>query len=76
MKKNKILFIFKRYKYNDNKVLAFKNLTFLSIISSIVITSLKFIVENSNEENFDVNFSKNTRKRSTSILKTLKKKMI
>ena len=33
MLKNKILFIFKRYKYNDNKILALKNLSFLSNIS-------------------------------------------
>ena len=76
MRKNKMLFVFKRYKHNDNKVLAFKNLSFLSIILFIIITSFKSIVKNSNEESFDVNFSKNIKKRSTSTLKTLKKKMI
>ena len=29
MFKNKILFIFKRYKYNDNKISTFENLSFL-----------------------------------------------
>ena len=76
MRKNKILFIFKRYKYNDNKVSTIENLSFLSIISFIIIISLKFIVENLNEKSSNVNFSKNTRKRSTFTLKTLKEKMI
>ena len=76
MRKNKILFILKRYKYNDNKVSTFKNLSFLSIISFIIITPLKSIAKNSNEESFNINFSKDTRKRSTSIFKTFKKKMI
>ena len=76
MKKNKILFVFKRYKHNDNKVSTTENLSFLSIISSIVIISFKLIVENSNEESSDMNSSKNTRKRSTFIFKTFKKKMI
>ena len=74
IKKNKILFISKRYKYNDNKVLTFENLSFLSITSFIIITFLKFIVENSNEENSNVNSSKDTKKRSTFIFKTFKKK--
>ena len=76
MRKNKILFIFKRCEYNDNKVLITENLSFLSIISSIIIISLKSTVENSNEESSDVNPSKDTRKKSTSTLKTLKKKKI
>ena len=76
MKKDKILFVFKRYKYNNNKVSITENLSFLSIISFIIIISLKFTVENSDEESSDVNFSKDTRKRLTSILKTLKEKMI
>ena len=76
MRKNKILFVFKRYEHNDNKVSAIKNLSFLSITSSIVITFFKFIVENSNEESSDVNFSKNTRKRSTFTLRAFKEKMI
>ena len=76
MRKNKILFIFKRYKYNDNKVLTIENLSFLSITSFIIIISLKSIAENSDEESFNINFSKNTRKKSTSTFKTFKKKII
>ena len=76
MRKNKMLFVFKRYKYNDNKVSASENLSFLSIISFIVITSLKFTVKNSNEKSFDVNFSKDIKKRLTSTLRAFKKKMI
>ena len=76
MRKNKILFIFKRCEYNDNKVSTIENLSFLSITSSIIITFFKSIVENSDEESLDINFSKNTRKKSTSILKTFKEKMI
>ena len=76
IRKNKILFVSKRYKYNDNKVSTFEDLSFLSIILFIIITSLKFTAENSDEENFDMNSSKDTRKRSTSIFKTFKKKMI
>ena len=37
MFKDKILFIFKRYKYNNNKILAFKNLSFLLKILFIII---------------------------------------
>ena len=76
MRKNKMLFIFERYKYNDNKVSAFKDFSFLSIISFIIIISLKLIVKNLNEKSFDVNSSKNIKKRSTSTLRALKKKMI
>ena len=76
MRKNKILFVFKEYKYNDNKVSTLKNLSFLSIILFIIITSFKSTVTNSNEENFDINSSKNIKKRSTSTLKALKKKII
>ena len=78
MRKDKILFVFKRYKYDDNKVLISKNLSFLSIISFIIITqSFKSIVKDkSNEDGFDVNSLKDIKKRSISILKTLKKKMI
>ena len=71
-----MLFIFERYKYNDNKVSAFKDFSFLSIISFIIIISLKLIVKNLNEKSFDVNSSKNIKKRSTSTLRALKKKMI
>ena len=76
MRKNKILFIFKRYKYNDNQASTIENLSFLSITSFIIIISLKSTVENSNEESLDVNSLKNMRKRLTLILKTFKKKMI
>ena len=78
MRKDKILFVFERYKYNNNKVSTSENLSFLSIISFIVNTrSLKFIAKNElNENNFDVNFSKDIKKRSTSIFETFKKKMI
>ena len=78
MRKDKILFIFKRYKHNNNKVLISENLSFLSIISFIIITrSLKFIVKNkSNEDDIDVNSLKDIKKRSISTLKALKKKMI
>ena len=59
--KNKILFLFKRYNYDNNKILTLKNLSFLSIISFIIIIrSFKLIVKNdSNENNFDINYSKN-----------------
>ena len=76
MKKDKILFVFKRYKHNDNKASAIENLSFLPITSFIIITSLKPIVEDSDEESSDVNSPKDTRKRLTFTLKTLKKKMI
>ena len=76
MRKNKILFVFKRCEYDDNKVLTIENLSFLSIISSVIITLLKSIVENSDEESSDMNSSKNTRKRLTSTFKALKEKMI
>ena len=76
--KNKILFVFKRYDYDDNKILALENLSFLSTTSFIIITrSLKFIIKNElNENNFDMNHSKNisNKKKSTSTLKTLKEK--
>ena len=76
MRKNKILFISRRYKYNNNKVLASENLSFLSIISSIIIILFKSIAENSNEESFDVNSSKDMKKRLTFIFKAFKKRMI
>ena len=70
MFKNKILFLFKRCDYNDNKILTLKDLSFLSNASSVVITrSFKFIVENdSNENNFDINHFKNVFNRKRSIL--------
>ena len=71
---------FKRYDYNNNKILILKNLSFLSITLFIIIIRLfKLIIENnSNENNFDINYSKNVsnKKRSTSIFKTLKETKI
>ena len=80
MFKNKILFFSKRYNYNNNKILTLKDLSFLSIISFIVITRLfKFIIKNdSNENNFDMNYLKDVsnRKRSTLIFKAFKEMKI
>ena len=61
MLKDNILFIFKRYKHNNNKILAFKNLSFLLKTLFIIITrSFKFIIKNkSNKNNFDINYFKN-----------------
>ena len=75
MRKNKILFIFKRCKYNDNKVSALKNLSFLSIILFLIITrSLTLIVKNkSNENNFDMNSSKDNKKNQHQFLRHLRK---
>ena len=86
MLKDKILFLFKRYNYNNNKILTSKDLSFLSITSFIIITrSFKFIIENdSNENNFDMKYSKNVsnkkeltnKKRLISILRAFKKNKI
>ena len=79
MLKNKVLFVSKRYEYNNNKISTPKNLSFLPIISPIVTRPFKSITKNeSNEDNFDINSSKDTsnRKRIISIPKTLKEKMI
>ena len=78
MRKDKILFVFERYKHNNNKISALKDFSFLSIISFVIITqSLKLIVKNKlNEDDFDANFLKDIKKRLTSILRALKKKMI
>ena len=80
MLKDKMLFIFKWYKYNDNKTLTFENLSFLlKTLFIIIIWSFKFIAENeSNKDNFDINHFKNilNKKRSTLIFKTLKEKII
>ena len=80
MLKDKILFIFKRYKYNDNKILAFKNLSFLlKTLFIIIIRSFKFIIKNkSNEDNFDINHFKNilNKKRSILTFRAFKEKMI
>ena len=74
--KNKILFIFERCEYNDNKVSTSKNLSFLSITLFIIITrSFKFTIKNElNKNNFDINFSKDIKKRLILIFKTFKKK--
>ena len=78
MRKNKMLFVLKRYKYDDNKILILKNLSFLSITLFIIITRFfKFIVKNkSNEDDFDRKSSKDIKKKLTSTLRALKKKMI
>ena len=80
MLKNKILFIFERCEYNNNEISITENLSFLSTISFIVITRFfKFTIKNeSNEDNFDINYSKNilNKKKLISTFKTLKKKMI
>ena len=78
MLKDKILFLFKRYNYNNNKILTLKDLSFLSNVSFIVITrSSKPTVENnSNENNFDMSKDVFNRKRSISTLKTFKKMKI
>ena len=78
MLKDKMLFIFKRCEYNNNKALTFENLSFILKILSIIITrSFKSIVENkSNKNNFDINYFKDISNRKKSILtfKTFKKK--
>ena len=75
-----MLFIFKRYKYNNNKILKIKNLSFLlKTLFVIIIRFFKFIIKNElNKNNFDINYFKNILNRKRSILtsKTLKKKMI
>ena len=79
MFKDKMLFVFKRCEHNDNKISTSKNLSFLSTISSVITRSFKFIVKNeSNENNSDMNLSKNisNKKRITLIFKTFKEKMI
>ena len=40
IRKDKILFVFKRYKYDNNKVLTLKNLSFLPIISFLSLYDL------------------------------------
>ena len=78
MLKDKMLFIFKRYKYNDNKILTFENLSFLLKTSPIIIIRpFKFIAKNeSNKNNFDINHFKDilNKKRSILTFKTFKKK--
>ena len=59
MFKNKILFLFKRCDYNNNKISTLKDLSFLpTTLFIVIIRSFKLIVENdSNENNFDMNYS-------------------
>ena len=80
MFKNKILFLFKRCDYDDNKISTSKDLSFLPNALSIIITRFfKLIVENdSNEYNFDMNHSKDVfnRKKLTLIFKTFKEMKI
>ena len=79
MFKDKMLFIFKRCEHNDNKVSTSKNLLFLSITSFDITRPFKFTVKNkSDENNFDINPSKDTsnRKKTILILKTLKERII
>ena len=78
MLKNKILFLFKRCDYNDNKILTSKDLSFLSNVSFVIIIRLsKFIVENdSNENNFDILKNAFNRKRSTLTFRAFKEMKI
>ena len=80
MLKDKILFIFKQYKYNNNKISTFENLLFLSkTLYIVIIRSFKFIVENEfNENNFDINYFKDilNKKRSILTFKIFNEKMI
>ena len=75
----KIIF-FIRCDYDNNKISTLKDLSFLSITLSIIITrSFKFIIKNdSNEISFDMNNSKNVsnKKKSTLTLRALKEKKI
>ena len=78
MRKDKMLFVFQRYKHDNNKISLSENLSFLLITSfNNIKRSLKFIAKNkSDEESFNMNSSKDIKKKSTSIFKTFKKKMI
>ena len=71
MFKNKILFLFERCDHNNNKILILKDLSLLSTISLIVITRpFKFIVKNdSNENSFDINYSKDVSNKKESTNK-------
>ena len=75
-----MLFIFKRYKYNNNKISTFENLLFLLITLFVIISRFfKFIIKNElNEDNFDINYFKNilNKKRSTLTFKAFKKKKV
>ena len=80
MLKNKMLFMFKRCEHDDNKASTSENLSFLSKTLFIVITRpFKSIAKNeSNKDNFDINYFKDisNKKRSTLTFKAFKKKMI
>ena len=79
MLKDKMLFVFKRCKHNNNKISTSKNLSFLSIISFVITRPFKSIIKDkSNEDNFDINFSKDVsnKKKTTLTSKTFKEKMI
>ena len=80
MLKDKMLFIFKRYKYDDNKILTSENLLFLLKTSFIIIIrSFKLTIKNkSNKNNFDINHFKDisNKKKSISTFKTFKEKII
>ena len=80
MFRDKNFFFFKRYNYDNSKILTLKGLSFLSNTSFVVITrSLKLIIENnSNENNFDINHFKDVfnRKRLILTLKTFKEMKI
>ena len=76
MRKDKILFVFKRCEHKNNKILILKNLSFLSITLFIFITrSLKSIIKNKlNENSFNMNFLKDTKKNQHRLLKNLRKR--
>ena len=78
--KDKMLFIFKRCEYNNNKTLAFENLSFLlKILFIVIIRSFKFIIKNkSNKNNLNINHFKNISNKKKSILtfKVFKEKII
>ena len=80
MLKNKILFIIKRCKHNNYKVLTSKNLSFLVIILFVIIIRFfKLSVKDEiNENNFNIHYSKSisSKKKLTSIFKTFKEKII
>ena len=80
MFKDKILFLFDRCDYNNSKILTSKDLSFLSNTPSVIITrSFKSIIENdSNEDSFDINHSKDVsnKKKSISTFRALKEKKI
>ena len=79
MLRDKVLFFSERCDYDDNKISATKDLSFLFTLFVIITRSLKSIIENdSNENSFDINHSKDVsnKKRLTSTLRALKEKKI